>query len=203
MIDLILRNAALQDGSKHINIAVDEGVIIECGNSVEYPARQEIDLSERLAIPGFIDPHVHLDIALMNPWAQPGRQEEFHKLSDLNEAIESRRKSFSQQDIEQRAGAALELASRHGVTHLRAQCHLDTEIGLRHIEALQPTRGALLFRLSPSLSRVSGAILAPLISIGRLSVLVQMLWDVPVILIMMNRVMWILLSILTQLLTWR
>lgn len=136
MIDLILRNAALQDGSKHINIAVDEGVIIECGNSVEYPARQEIDLSERLVIPGFIDPHVHLDIALMNPWSKPGRQEAFQLLSDLNEAIEHGRSAFTQQDIQQRAGAALELASRHGVTHLRAQCHLDTEIGLKHIEAL-------------------------------------------------------------------
>ncbi len=136
MIDLILRNAALQDGSKLAIVAIDEGVIIECGNSSDLPARQEIDLQGGLLIPGFIDPHVHLDIALMNSWSRPGRQEAFHLLSDLNEAIEQGRSSFTQQDIEQRAGAALELASRHGVTHLRAQCHLDTEIGLKHIEAL-------------------------------------------------------------------
>ncbi len=69
--------------------------------------RQELDLKGRLLISGFIDPHVHLDIALMNPWFQPGRQEEFHLLSDLNEAIEHRRTAFTQQDIERRAGAAL------------------------------------------------------------------------------------------------
>ncbi|MCJ7658913.1 MAG: amidohydrolase family protein, partial [Anaerolineales bacterium] len=91
---------------------------------------------------------VHLDIALMNPWSQPGRQEEFHLLSDLNDAIELRRKSFSQQDIEQRAGAALELASRHGITHLRAQCHLDTEIGLSHIKALQHVKEAYAGRVT-------------------------------------------------------
>jgi cytosine deaminase len=137
MIDLFLRNAILQDGSEHIDVAIDEGVLIDRGSELDYPARQELDLKGRLLIPGFVDPHVHLDIALMNPWSQPGRQEEFHLLSDLNKAIEHRRMAFTQQDIERRAGAALELASRHGVTHLRAQCHLDMEIGLKHIEALQ------------------------------------------------------------------
>ena len=137
MIDLILRNAILQDGSEHIDVAIDEGVLIDRGPELDYPAQQELDLKGRLLIPGFVDPHVHLDIALMNPWSRPGRQAEFHLLSDLNEAIEHRRMAFTRQDIEQRAGAALELASRHGVTHLRAQCHLDTEVGLKHIEALQ------------------------------------------------------------------
>lgn len=148
MIDLILRNATVQNGNEHIDIAIDAGVIIDSGSRLDYPARQEIDLNGRILIPGFIDPHVHLDIALMNPWSEPGRQEEFHKLSDLNEAIERRRKSFSQQDIEQRSGAALELASRHGVTHLRAQCHLDTEIGLSHIEALQRVKEAYTGRVT-------------------------------------------------------
>jgi cytosine deaminase len=136
MIDLILRNANLQDGTEHIDVAIDDGVLIDRGPELDYPARQELDLKGRLLIPGFIEPHVHLDIALMNPWSQPGRQEEFRLLSDLNETLERRRRAFTQHDIERRAGAALELASRHGVTHLRAQCHLDTEVGLEHLEAL-------------------------------------------------------------------
>ena len=148
MIDLILRNATLQGGYDNIDFAIDAGVLIASGQKLNYPTRQEIDLKGRLLFPGFIDPHVHLDIALMNPWSQPGRQEEFHLLSDLNDAIELRRKSFSQQDIEQRAGAALELASRHGITHLRAQCHLDTEIGLSHIKALQHVKEAYAGRVS-------------------------------------------------------
>jgi cytosine deaminase len=148
MIDLILRNAILQDSTEHIDIAIDAGVLIASGPGLNYQSSQELDLKGRLLIPGFIDPHVHLDIALMNPWSQPGRQEEFHLLSDLNDAIELRRKSFSPQDIERRAGAALELASRHGVTHLRAQCHLDTEIGLNHIKALQHVKEAYAGRVS-------------------------------------------------------
>ena len=30
----------------------------------------------------------------------------------------------------------MELASRHGVTAMRAQCHVDPEIGLSHLEVL-------------------------------------------------------------------
>ncbi len=148
MIDLILRNATVQDGNVHIDIAIDAGELIDSGPRLDYSARQEIDLKGRLLIPGFIEPHIHLDIALMNPWARPGRQEDFRLLSDLNEAVERRRKAFTQQDIERRSGAALELASRHGVTHLRAQCHLDTEVGLKHIEALQRVKESYAGRVT-------------------------------------------------------
>jgi cytosine deaminase len=54
--------------------------------------------------------------------------------------MEQRRRSFTREDIERRAGAALELASRHGVTAVRAQCHVDPEIGLKHVEALQSVK---------------------------------------------------------------
>jgi len=140
MIDLLLHNASLQDGSKDIDIAVDDGVIIDKGSNLDYQARQSIDLNGRLLIPGFVDPHVHLDIILMNSWQQPGRPEPYLSHYGLNESLERRRKAFTSEDIQRRAGAALELASRHGITALRAQCHVDTEIGLKHVEALQSVK---------------------------------------------------------------
>jgi cytosine deaminase len=54
--------------------------------------------------------------------------------------MERRRRSFTREDIERRAGTALGLASRHGVTAVRAQCHVDTEVGLKHVEALQSVK---------------------------------------------------------------
>ena len=98
--------------------------------------RRVIDLTGKLVVPGFVEPHVHLDIALMNSSERPGRPEPFLSLSGLNEAVERRRKAFTQEDIRQRAGRSIELATRHGVTALRAQCHVDLEIGLKHLEAL-------------------------------------------------------------------
>jgi cytosine/creatinine deaminase len=93
-----------------------------------------------LLIPGLVESHVHLDIALMNSWQTPGRAKSFRSPRELNAEVEQRRRAFTRQDIEQRAGRALELASRHGVTALRAQCHVDPEIGLKHLEALQSVK---------------------------------------------------------------
>ena len=140
MIDLILRNANLQDEETNLDLAIDDGLIIDRGPHLDYIARQEFDLKGHLLIPGFVESHLHLDIALMNSWEQPGRPEPYVSHYGLNEAMERRRRAFTRQDIEQRAGTALELASRHGVTALRAQCHVDTEIGLKHVEALRSVK---------------------------------------------------------------
>ena len=76
----------------------------------------------------------------MNDWDCPGRPKPFRSPRELNQEVEQRRKSFTQAEIEQRAGKALELASRHGVTAMRAQCHVDLEVKLRHLEALLAVR---------------------------------------------------------------
>ena len=140
MIDLFLRNAHIEGEKDLLDIAVDGGVIVDRGPNLSYVTCQEIDLGGRLLIPGFVESHLHLDIALMNSWLRPGRTEPFRSMSYLNELIERLRRAFTREEIERRAGTALEIASRHGVTALRAQCHVDTEIGLKHVEALQSVK---------------------------------------------------------------
>ena len=136
-MDLVLRNAHIEGEENLLDIAVDDGVITDRGPNLDYVARQEIDLGGRLLIPGFVECHLHLDIALMNSWQQPGRPEPFgSQATGLTRVVERRRRAFTREDIERRASIALEMASRHGVTALRAQCHVDTEIGLKHLEAL-------------------------------------------------------------------
>lgn len=148
MVDLVLRNCAVDGEPELIDIAVDKGMIVNRGPSVPYPCRQAIDLKGRLLIPGFIEPHLHLDIALMNEHDRPGRPAPFQSVLELNDILERRRKDFTRQDIEQRAGRALEMASRHGVTAVRAQCHVDTEVGLKHVEALQAVKEKYAGRVS-------------------------------------------------------
>ncbi|OGO34361.1 MAG: hypothetical protein A2W35_19655 [Chloroflexi bacterium RBG_16_57_11] len=140
MIDLILHNASVQDSQEHLDFAIDQGVLVESGAGLNYPAAHVLDLGGRLLIPGFVESHVHLDIALMNDPVRPGRIQPFRSPVELNQAVEQRRMSFTCQEIEQRAGLAMELASRHGVTAMRAQCHVDPEVGLRHLEALVAVR---------------------------------------------------------------
>jgi cytosine deaminase len=64
MIDLIVRNANLPDGRQGIDIAVENGAIVEVGPQLEAQAGQEIDATGRLATPPFIDSHFHMDTTL-------------------------------------------------------------------------------------------------------------------------------------------
>jgi cytosine deaminase len=136
MVDILLRNASIQDCQEQVDIAVEQGRIVDRGRNLSLPADLEVDLKGRLLTPGFVDSHVHLDIAFMNQWERPGRARPFRSPLELNEEVERRRKKFTLEDFEQRGKRALELACRHGVTAIRAQCHVDPEVGLRHLEAL-------------------------------------------------------------------
>ena len=135
-MDTLLRNAQIVDETNLMDLAIKDGVIVDRGPKLEYASNQVIDLNGRITIPGFIDPHVHLDIALMNSWQRPGRLEPFVSFYLVEETLEKRRREFTDEDIQRRASTALELASRLGVTTLRAQCHVDNTVGLKHLEAL-------------------------------------------------------------------
>lgn len=147
MIDLLIKNACTMKHDDPVDFAIDEGKIVDCGANLNIPASQEVDVEKRLVIPGFVDPHVHLDIALMNSWSIPGRQERIFDPRESNEDIERRRKNFTREGIINRAKTALELASRHGVTAVRAQCHIDTEVGLKHLRALTEVKEAYAGRV--------------------------------------------------------
>jgi cytosine deaminase len=140
MVDWILKNCKVDGESELVDVALDDGLVLTREPALSYTGKEEIDLKGRVLIPGFVDPHLHLDIALMNDMDRPGRPEPFRSILGLNESLERRRKAFTRQDIERRAGMAMEMASRHGVTAMRAQCHVDTEVGLKHVEALQAVK---------------------------------------------------------------
>lgn len=140
MIDLLLRDVVTSGATEPVSVAVDDGRILAVGADLDYPARMEVEGQGHYLSPGFVESHLHLDIALSNDAGQPSRPEAFVSMAGLNAAIESRRRSFIYEEIVRRASAALELGLRHGTTALRAHCHLDTDIGLRHIQALQEVK---------------------------------------------------------------
>ncbi|PIE80412.1 MAG: hypothetical protein CSA11_08050 [Chloroflexi bacterium] len=142
MIDLLLRNVRLAEEPAPVDVAVDEGVIVARGVGLDFVARQEVQCNGRLLIPGFVESHLHLDIALMNDGHTPGRLEPYVSHYGLNELLERRRRQFTAKEIVQRASTALEMASRQGVTALRAQCHVDREVGLKHVQLLQQVKEA-------------------------------------------------------------
>ncbi len=64
MFDLIIRNANLPDGRKGIDIAVKDGKIAAIEASITAETKEEIDATDRLVSPPFVDPHFHMDATL-------------------------------------------------------------------------------------------------------------------------------------------
>ncbi len=68
MVDLLLRNARIVDGTGNPwffgDVGVAEGRIVTVGDSTGWPARRTIDVAGAVLSPGFIDLHTHSDFTL-------------------------------------------------------------------------------------------------------------------------------------------
>ncbi len=64
MLDLIIRNANLPDGRAGIDIAIENGAIVEVGPGLDAQSNLELDATGRLATPPFVDSHFHMDSTL-------------------------------------------------------------------------------------------------------------------------------------------
>lgn len=63
-IDLLIRDIALPDGRKGIDIAIHQGVIVEVAPGIEAEAGKVIEGEGFLATPPFVDSHFHMDSTL-------------------------------------------------------------------------------------------------------------------------------------------
>jgi cytosine deaminase len=86
--------------------------------------------------PGLVDAHVHLDKALLGARA-PSRE------GTVAEAIRvtgAAKRSFTRQDIADRARRVLDMAVRQGTTAMRSHVEVDPIVGLMGFEAILPLR---------------------------------------------------------------
>ncbi|UTY58100.1 amidohydrolase family protein [Massilia sp. erpn] len=63
-MDLVIRNASLPDGRRHIDLAVADGRIAAVGPALKLRGAQEIDAGGDLLAPPFVDAHFHMDATL-------------------------------------------------------------------------------------------------------------------------------------------
>ena len=63
-MDLVIRNASLPDGRRHMDIAILDGRIAAVGPALALRAGREIDAEGDLVAPPFVDAHFHMDATL-------------------------------------------------------------------------------------------------------------------------------------------
>ena len=134
MVDLIICGCRVEERPQIVNVAIDAGRIVDIGPTTNLPARQQIVLEGNVLLPGFVNPHVHLDKAFVGGLAPSGLM-----LDGVARGTELKR-AYTREDIKARARRALDLAVRHGVTALRSPVDVDPIVGTLCVEALVELR---------------------------------------------------------------
>lgn len=133
-MDLIIRSARLADrpSGEPWDIGVKNGriVAIERGLNAE---GEVYDAKGRLACPGLIETHIHLDKSRIIDRCAP---QERAQLSPVK-GVTPLKKSMTVEDVRARAAQTLEQCIVHGTTRMRTQVEVDPGIGMRGFEGVQ------------------------------------------------------------------
>jgi cytosine deaminase len=145
MSDLVLRGGLV--AGRRQDIAIDQGRIARMGVNVDAGGATVLDVSDRLVLPGFVETHIHPDKAFIADrtagLAAGGPTPQV--------LVAEQKKTFTVDDIYERARRTMELAIRHGCTTMRAHVEIDAYVEMRGVEALRRLQADLAGRLDLTL----------------------------------------------------
>ncbi len=134
-MDLILKNLTVvtPEGERPADIGIKAGKIaaLEAGLSGD---AESLDLSGCVAVPGFVESHIHLDKACILDRCRTDEG----TLSEAIREVSAAKKGFTVADIRARAVRVLEKSIQQGTTHMRTHLEVDPVIGLKSIDAVLP-----------------------------------------------------------------
>ncbi|GLZ45591.1 N-acyl-D-amino-acid deacylase [Actinomycetospora sp. NBRC 106375] len=136
MTDLLLRSAQVTGRDAPVDVAVDDGRITWIGDRFPGAARRVVDCAGDAVIPGLIEPHLHLDKALLDA-EKPNPD---GTLAGAVAVTGELKRGFTHESVRRRAGQVLEQAVTHGTTVIRAQPDVDTIVGLLGVEVMLELR---------------------------------------------------------------
>jgi cytosine/creatinine deaminase len=130
--DLIFRNARTRSSESPVDIGISGGRIAAIEPRLACEAI-EIDVGGKLALPGFVDTHIHLDKACLL-----GRCGHDHAtVGEAIAAVAAMKRDFTVEDIYARGAKVVERAIVHGTTRMRTHVEIDPRIGLRGFAAIK------------------------------------------------------------------
>ncbi|HEC90724.1 MAG TPA: amidohydrolase [Alphaproteobacteria bacterium] len=134
-MDLILKNAGVLGEREETitDIGIADGNIVAIGAGLSGDG-EILDMDGRLAIPGFIESHIHLDKACILDRCKS----EEGTLDEAIREVAAAKKDFTVADIRARAIRTLEKCILQGTTRMRAHLEVDPQIGIKSIEAVLP-----------------------------------------------------------------
>jgi cytosine deaminase len=135
-MDLLIANARVWDDRPPVDIAIEGDRIVGIDTGIDADAGRTIDAGGRAVLPGFVEPHLHLDKALIYR-RQPARD------GTLAEAIRLTAQLKAEQDrddVLERSRAVLDMAVANGTVAIRAHPDVDPIQGLLGVETALTVR---------------------------------------------------------------
>src|SRR6267142_175860 len=133
-LDILVKNVALWGTEELSDVGMEGGRFVSIDRSPTSPiAAVTLDAEGRMAVPGFVEPHIHLDKALISERAP------VNVSGTLTEAIEilwEIKRNYTVDEIAERASRVLARAIENGVSRLRSHVDVDPIGGTRPAEGL-------------------------------------------------------------------
>jgi cytosine/creatinine deaminase len=129
-MQLLIKNVRTSEHSEPVDIAVDGGHIAAIERGIDAAAQRVIEAGGRAAIPGLLEPHLHLEKAFFHRRmpARSGTLEEAIRITGILKGKQER------EDVLARSRQVLDMAVRAGTTAIRAQPDVDVIQGLIGVE---------------------------------------------------------------------
>ena len=137
---MLIKNLYIENAVECSDIRIQDGLITEIGSGLMPVASEEVvDYGGKLALPPFIESHVHLDTCLT------AGEPDWNRSGTLFEGIDlwsERKKTLTKADVKERVGRAVRMQAANGVQHVRT--HVDvTDPQLVALEAMLELRDEL------------------------------------------------------------
>ncbi|MGL4570411.1 MAG: cytosine deaminase [Clostridium sp.] len=118
---MLIKNARLRNRENLVDILIENGKITKIEENINIDNDKIIDANGNLAVPPFIEPHVHLDTTLT------AGEPKWNESGTLFEGIErwsERKQSLTIEDVKKRAKTAIKWQIASGIQYIRT--HVDT-----------------------------------------------------------------------------
>ena len=128
----VLRSGAKQPERLDLGVGEDGRIAALAPTLSPSGAKQAIDLRGRLVVPGLVDAHQHLDKSR----ARRSIHNPSNTLAGASAAYRAYAATATVEDIMARAERTLDICIAHGTVAIRSHTNIESESGLRGIEAM-------------------------------------------------------------------
>src|SRR5919204_3670738 len=122
-MDLVLRRGRIRRIGDPRDIGISNGRIVAVEPSLEIEAVEQIDLDGRLVLPGFVNPHLHLDKVL---FGERTGQDQAGTVEEGFRRTWAFKRAYTVEDVRDRALRVLRVALTQGTLALRMFADVDT-----------------------------------------------------------------------------